>query len=326
MTFKEQSGSLKELKFNNAQVCYFLGQINILKELQKHRSTIDPSTERFIKDNFKILTGFLPFLRTDVHFGNPFDRIVINKYIREDKRNARLNFVTQIKYPPDNIAKNLYYNRANLPGQSVFYAGYGKLATALETKPVKGDLYTTTRWQQKAESRILHIPIFHNEQLVSSTSEFKNDWDQYKELLKQLDANVSKVVWALYGFITEVFTTPVNPNNKIEYIFSALFANHFLNDAAHGVDCLYYPSVPSGYISSNIALKPSILEKHFDLIEVTESICVGSKESGLRGWMSFRSGQVKNPSIKKNDLIWDNVLPDDEEVNKIIKEYSIEFT
>lgn len=246
MKFKEQSGLLRDLKFENAQTSYFLGQINLLKEFQRRRSTIDKETEKFIHENFKVLTGFLPFLKTDVHFGNPFDRIVVNKFIREDKRNARLNFVSQVKYPPDNVAKKLYYNRANLPGQSIFYAGYGKLAIALETKPTKGDLYTATRWQQKPGIKISHIPIYHSEKLIVLTTEFENEWNEYQKLLEQLDGNVRKVVRELYEFIAEVFTTPVNPDNKIEYIFSSLVANYFLNDANHGVDCLYYPSVPSG--------------------------------------------------------------------------------
>ncbi len=78
------------------------------------------------------------------------------------------------------------------------------------------------------------------------TTEFENEWNEYQKLLEQLDGNVRKVVRELYEFIAEVFTTPVNPDNKIEYIFSSLVANYFLNDANHGVDCLYYPSVPSG--------------------------------------------------------------------------------
>ncbi len=303
---------------------FYMNQIRVLKELFNIRSAINPQTEEFIKQNLEGLMGFIPFLSTTVHFGQPFERVVINKYVREDKQNARLNNISQIKYPPTEVAKNLYYNRANLPGTSMFYGGFGMLATALETKPKIGDLYTTSFWQQKQGMRISHLPIFHKEELMTSTTQYFDDWNNYADLLGQLDSNVRKLVSELYKFITEAFIAPVNPNNKIEYIFSAVFADFFTNHPDYGVDALYYPSVPSGYISSNIALKPEILESHFELVEVHDSICIGSRESGLGGWMSHRTGTAISPSLATNELTWrhEPVPPD---VNRIINHFNVQF-
>jgi len=100
---------IRDLKFSNSDTSFYLNQIKVLQELFKTRSFISPQTESFIKENLEMLMGFIPFLSTTVYFGEPFQRVVINKYVREDKRNTRLQNTYQIKYPPPEVAKNLYY-------------------------------------------------------------------------------------------------------------------------------------------------------------------------------------------------------------------------
>lgn len=324
MDYEKETGNLKTAKLTDSQANHFLKQISLLRKIHKATSVFPPSIEKFITDNFNGLVGFLPFLQTRVEFGAPFERVVINRYVREDKKNSRLHNYHQIKYPPVNVAKNLPYNRANLPGQSVFYAGYGALATALETKPQTGDLYTTSCWQQKKGVGIIHIPIFHNLKLVLASPGYIDQWNDYSDMLGNLDKNVANLTKELYDFIATVFSTRVDPNNKKEYIFSALFADHFLNNKDFGVDALYYPSVPSKFSSSNIALKPSVLDKKFDLVEVKESICLSSPEPGAPGWMSHRTGMAVNIDQSKDRINWDNT-PLSNYATEVIRKFEVSF-
>lgn len=316
---------IRTLKINEFQKNYQLYQINYLKNIHNNIRNLNSITESHLINNFKNLVEFLPFLSRNIVFGHEFERVVINRFIHEDKKNKRLLKYSQIKYPPETVAKNLSYNRANLPGKSVFYAGYGMLATALETKPILGDLYTTSKWRQKKNTPISYIPIFHNKELILSTREFLEDWNQYVALLGSLNKNVSIVIKELYNFITTVFITPVNPEYKKEYIFCSLFADLFMNDKNFGVDCIYYPSVPSKFASSNIALKPHILDSHFDLIEIDESVCIGSPNKSMRGWMFHNTATAIEIDTTKKNIKWKDETYFDDRVKNIIEHYNVEF-
>lgn len=313
--------SLRELSFTPQMRDYYLERIAILERIHADIKNLGPDLERHLRSNFKPLVGFMPILARETCFGSPFNRIVINKYVSADKSNTRLFSVDQIKYPPAEVAKSLMYNRASLPGVSLFYAGYGRLTTTLETKPQKGDLYTTSIWKQKDGSSISYIPICYAQELIDRTTEFDADWEQYAGLLQRLDSGVSIVLERLYRFITTVFTTPVDPKNKKEYIFSALFADLFLNDTDNGVDGIYYPSVPIGYIASNIALKPQVLESKFELIEVTESICTSSPPDKATGWFSKRTGIGLNTSLSSKDIQWQDEYHDYVDAEHVFQQF-----
>lgn len=208
--------SLLDLTFTSQMRDYFIQRIVILEQMHANIKNLDPHLEKQLRSNFKTLVGFIPILARETCFGSPFNRIVINKYVTADKSNTRLFSIEQLKYPPPEVAKNLTYNRASLPGVSLFYAGYGRLTTTLETKPQKGDLYTTSIWKQKEGTSISYIPICYMQELIDCTTEFDPDWEWYTGLLQRLDSNVSIVLERLYRFITQVFAARVGPKNKKE--------------------------------------------------------------------------------------------------------------
>jgi hypothetical protein len=298
-----------------------LYRIATLELIHANIKDLDCNLETRLRSNFKYMVGFVPLLTRHTCFGSEFNRIVLNKYVTTGNTNTRLFSISQLKYPPPEVAKNLSYNRASLPAVSLFYAGYGRLTTTLETKPQKGDLYTTSIWKQKEGTSISYIPICYMGELIERTTEFDSDWDQFTGLLRKLDKNVSIVLERLYHFITKVFITPVDPKNKKEYIFSALFADLFLNDADNGVDCIYYPSVPMNYASSNIALKPSVLESKFELIEVTESICTSSPSNETSGWLSKRTGKGVNVSLSTKTIKWEDEYHEDVNAEEVYQQF-----
>jgi len=312
---------MKNLKFTDSDRDYYLKGIRKLREFHSLVASITPDIEDYIKVSFPRLIGILPCLKNEVCFGNPFERIVVNK--RVANKNTRLKAYKQIKYPPEEVLEKITYNRANLPKQSVFYAAYGSLTAALESKPEKGDLFTYSLWKQKQDTSIWYVPIFYKKLIVESTTEFFEDWKMYQKYLESLEKNVSIVVREVCDFIATVFTTKVDPNNKVEYLFSAIISDIYLNDPAHNVDCIYYPSVAGDFVASNIAIKPKVLENSFEIKEINESFCIRS-ELGKQ-WGSYRTAKAININ-PKNDLIeWQTETIYDSSVCDLLNHYKVTF-
>ena len=315
------------LKFTDKQKNYFLDSISKLRHLHRQIEYLTPDLEYTLRTRFpELLGGFIPCLNQHTCFGSPFNRIVINKSVREDGVNGRLHTFEQIKYPPESVLNKVGYNRANLPNKSIFYAGYGKLNVGLEIKPQIGCLITESEWLQKQQSSINYLPIFHKWEIVIRNSEFKEDWIGYRAFLEKLDKNVSVVVEELYDFIADVFIAEVNSENQVEYIMSALFSDLFLFDPKFNIDCIYYPGVQIGLISSNIAIKPEILESLFDITEVTEKICTFSDDDFNKKILTYRTANAIDIQNCYGDITWANTSVSELSVLKLIDDYKVDLS
>ena len=96
----------------------------ILRRLEAARQVSRQSLPRFLEwpliSNFESEISFFPVLAFPTHFEGEFQRVVINRTVRDDKKNERLTDYSQIKYPPAEIEHKLPYNRASLKGLCVF--------------------------------------------------------------------------------------------------------------------------------------------------------------------------------------------------------------
>ena len=205
----------------------------------------------------------------------PLQRVTINKNLFGN--NERINEVKYLKYPPaDKVSK---FGRANLIGQSVFYCTTNPITAMNEMKPQLGDLITTSIWKPKDDERFLKIsPVFkitslngvtHNELSLKFKIGYQNSLRQHpKHLADQIDE--------LLQFIADCFAKNVDYNNKYDYALSAFYANKILYEFEGGtIEALVYPSVADKLDFSNLAIKPTILDQHFELSEVTEGTLVG---------------------------------------------------
>jgi len=298
----EQFNDLKKLKLTLQQRDYYLLKIKLARNLSQQKIT--EKLEKYIIKHFEELVGFFPSMAIPMTFGDCFQRLVINKDNREDKRNKRLFDYSQIKYPPKDKEKFLNYNRASLKEQAVFYGGFGELAIALEAVPKLGNLITTSKWKQKIDMPLRYLPIFYKQE-VAQTSEFEKDWNKFIDLINNLDSNLSLVLIELLDFMTEVFTKPVNKGNKNEYLFSALFSNYYLTNPHSNVQCLYYPSVPCNFASSNIACLPQVLDSYFECMEVIEVVIIQAPDNYLKGWLSIKTGKAVEVNAKAiGEISW----------------------
>lgn len=265
------------------------------------KGTISEPTAKWLHENLHKAIPFFSSPIFDLKFP-PLQRVTINKNLFGGN-NQRINEIKFLKYPPaDKVSK---YGRANLIGQSVFYCTSNPITALNEMKPQLGDLITTSIWKQKDDNRFLKIsPIFkitslngvvHNELSLKFTMAYKNSLKQHpKEIAEQIDV--------LLQFIADCFAKDVDYGNSYDYALSAFYANKILNDFEGGtIEALVYPSVADKLDFSNLAIKPSIIDEHFELSEVTEGILVGSpKNSG--GYSIEGSGWSKK--FDQGNIIW----------------------
>jgi len=312
------SNDLRDLKLTQLEKEFFLRRIRASRQASQY--LLPRILESTLINSFESEIAFFPVLAFPTHFEGDFERVVINRTVREDKKNERLTDYSQLKYPPSEIEPKLDFNRASLKGQSVFYAGCGNLSAILETQPELGDLYTVSKWRQKKNTLINHLPIFYHE-AIYERPEFENDWKYHNNFLSTLNNNVSETVSEFLKFMTEVFIKKVDRDNKFGYIFSSLFSNFYLTKAQPKVHCLYYPSVASDYVASNIACLPKTLDEFFECVEVKECLC--TYQNGLKQWGSRRIAEVININPKAIGEIEWKLHISEEEYKTLKSEYNL---
>ena len=71
------------------------------------------------------------------------------------------------------------------------------------------------------------------------------------------------------------------------------------------IDAIVYPSVPERLLSSNIVIKPDILDNHFDLIEVEESVVTSTPNPKNSGYILFGTNYSKTFDFPADKILWD---------------------
>jgi len=299
----------------------FLLKIKVLNEFMDKSESLNQVEVEFLTNNFKHLIGIVP---TRVHpidsFTQPFERLVINPF------NTRLKSVSQLRYPPKEIAHKIDYNRASLKGKCVMYAGtMGMLPITVEVKPKEGQLITRSKWQFNGKRKLKTIVICQDKELAILNFEvLYNDYKEYVKCLSAMQPNNRAVVEAVNAFIIKAFTRSVNPENRQGYIMSALISEYFYTLAEDPVDAIYYPSVANKGSSMNIAIKPEVVDELFDLIEVNEDIVTIDPSNLSGGWFVFNTGTCNNFNNESLKLNWTNMpIPEDSGIHELIEKYNI---
>jgi hypothetical protein len=284
-------------------------------------STLPQAAIEVLKKYIPMVLNYLPLFTYTFDTDFIFERVVINQQIANSE-NRRLTNIENIKYPPLSMADKIGYNRANLKGQSIFYAGAsGLLAVNIETKPKRGQLVTTSKWQLKKNEKINVFVVCQDIAIVQSHFyQIEYYYNHFIDTIKELHFNTSEVVEAIYKFITKAFLRKVNPSNRQEYLFSALIADYLFTQTFKPIDAIYYPSVQVDS-SMNIAIKPNVLEEKFDFHSAKESLCLMDPQDNTLGWLSHTTAECL--VVDDNKLIWQNQpIPG---LDAILREYKVIF-
>lgn len=274
--------------------------LNSLRPLLQ-KGAIDEAKAKWLHANLGTLIPFFSCPIFDMRFPE-LQRVTINKNLFGGK-NERIQQVSFLKYPPPNKVSK--YGRANLIGQSVFYSTSNPITAMKEMKPQVGDLITTSTWKQKDDGYHLQIcPVFkitslngvvHNELSLRFTMGYQNALKHHpQEQAKQIDA--------LLQFMADCFAKDVDYGNSYDYALSAYWANKILHEYQGGTtDALVYPSVADRLDFSNVAIKPTVLDQHFELVHVDEGVVVGTPQTG-GGFMIEGTGWSKK--FDNGNILW----------------------
>lgn len=305
----------------------YLMQIKVLREYMNKSESLTSAEIDFLKNNFSRLISIVPYLPQPVNsFSLPFERLVINQYVIG--KNERLESLANLRYPPLVDEHGLNYNRASMKGKSIFYAGsMGPLPITIEVQPKVGQLISTSKWEFNAKRDLKLIVICYSlETALKNPDELFNDYKIFNKCLMQMQPNNKAVVSAVTEFIEEAFTRKVSPDNKQGYIMSALIADYFFYHPDEPVDAIYYPSVPNNGSSSNIAIKPEVVDELFDMIEVSESIVCSDPTNGRGGWLSFGTAKCTTYDKDSLKLNWEQLhIPYNHPINEVIRSHDIKL-
>lgn len=283
------------------EVKKFQGLVEYLKRLAD--DGITPLIERQVLAMLDNATPFFTHL-VMVDTFHEFHRITINKNVLGE--NKRIRDIQYLKYPPaDKISR---YGRCNLPRQSVLYGSFMYLTTLSELKPRVGDLITHSIWRVKNNQSLTFCPIFKNqptkEQVINPRT--LNINRLYEKELKSFPNYARIQIDTLVQFIADAFTKRINPENHLDYVFSAHFANKILYEFTNGsIEAIYYPSVPSNLSFENIAIKPNVFDSKYDLVEVKDVIVIGDPSNGRGGYSMEGLGDCKSFDYAKGKILWD---------------------
>lgn len=283
-------------------------EVERFKELLKYLKQLseDGITPIIEKQLLKMLDYLIPFFShlvlTDVF--PEVNRLTINKNVLGS--NKRIYDIKYLKYPPaDKVTK---YGRCNFPKQSVLYCSFLNMTAMNETQPRVGDLVTETVWRVKKNQALTYCPIFKNQPIEEGTFNINtfNINKLYNKKIKDYPEFISQQIDNLVQFIADTFTKRVKPNSNLDYLFSAYFSNKILNEFENSsIEAIYYPSVKDKLSFENLAIKPAVFDSKYELIKVSESVCIMDPSNGKGGYFFQGISDCENFDYASEKILWD---------------------
>lgn len=267
---------------------------------------INDVSEKWIIDILDHSLKFFTHLTNEYNF-QTIERITVNRRVLG--KNKRISDIKFLKYPPAELVSN--YGRCNIPKQSIFY-GSPIIITALnEMKPRVGDLITKSIWENADKKSLKLCPIFHFQPTNGTVN--PRSWKlerEFSRLLKRdFPEELHNPVTNLSKFIAFHFSRFIHPEKNKDYLLSAYFSNKILNQFENGtIDGILYPSVQSQLSFENIALKPEILDNHFKIKEVQESIIIKDPSDNEKGYGMDALSNSKEFDYDNGKILWSDSI------------------
>jgi len=195
------------------------------------------------------------FLFTELVIGSKFHRIRVN-----EKANEPFNKLDDISYPP--LEKSIKFNRANRPGQSMFYCSENPSIAEIELLNdfiVDNEIghskhCTYSEWKTKSELNLLVLAI------ADKDKEFCNGLvlrEKFNEYLNTKSEEEKKSIIDQYTWSSHFFTKLAKSDKSVYAVTSAI-AN--IVTLRYEFDGFIFPSVQTG-TGYNIAFKPYVIDK-----------------------------------------------------------------
>jgi hypothetical protein len=192
-----------------------------------------------------------------------------------------------------------------------------------EMKPKAGDLITESVWKAKSLKPLVYIPIFSNQPTnepminietgetipyLTNIRTYEMN-EKFQQQISHYAKNLKDLCLSVIQFITDSFSKRVNSENPLNYIFSAYFADKFLNKVENGkIDAIYYPSVPDKLNSENLAIKPTVFDELYDPYGLIESVVVEDPSSGRGGYKTKVIAACTKFNLRTDEILWDETV------------------
>ena len=259
-------------------------------KLQEYSKDLEAVEYNDIVDLLKNSIRKIPIPLAKLHPETPIERARANKGTRLYKSIESLGYIKD----PAVIERNLSsFGRANKPHQVMFYAA---LPTSQLDKPritaiaetsrlyldkdamcVDGQLYTISRWRNKAEMIIAEV-VF-SEEAIKLNEDIKRSYDKQREFASQIKGVDSKFFEDFLIFISNEFARVAKSHH--EYKLSTAYTNLVLEHK--DVQGITYPSVQTNYAGANLVLAPVIVDEYiYPDVATTSILFKNEKEISIR--------------------------------------------
>lgn len=210
-----------------------------------------------LKDQLKLLfTGY--------KISTPFLPIGQDLY-RGVKWTEKPKYLRQVSYPPTDCVRT--YQRANRPGQPMFYSSIARSGAIFELRPIPGEHIAVSRWQVHKSILVNNVGYTGSvfERLGSNRTEPFINWGQQDSF--------SECNRLVATFLANQFTRLVSPGNEHEYkLCAAIAEKHYAENlqtdeqfaVEHGsgvkLGGLIYPTISMRANADNVTLLPEFAD------------------------------------------------------------------
>jgi hypothetical protein len=200
-------------------------------------------------------------------------RLVVNERVTGE--NKTINNIRFLTYPAlEVVKKNAKFNRASTDNSTLLYLTT-TIDTALkEIHPPLNKLVTVGVWAPKGRRTFTQFPIEHSTEAAKVNSDVANGIQALNEFNKQNDPLLSHYMKNYFDLLSREYSKSVAPENHYEYMLSAILSEKIFEIEAgnhdFNFDFISYPSVGNSFITKNLAIKPTVADNEFKIIQVKE--------------------------------------------------------
>lgn len=265
--FKHAKPTIQDLEIVDLNRQFYSQLNRSLTELSYEE--LNPSDLRKLADYVRYVFYYVIGLNSGITVNRTY-RMIRNKSIKGDEQS--LTKKRHLSYPPQHIIKRIgKLNRANSSNFTVFY-GSETIDTALnELKPSTGEVISVGCWGGPPHELRAHVVFNHHLDLKFNDIS-KGARTAYSELVLNNPDFISAFLTNYFELICREFSKEVK--NENEYIISSIISEDILNleknPKKKGADLLVYPSVGNRFVTNNLAIKPEVFRRDFNLVKVLE--------------------------------------------------------
>jgi len=140
--------------------------------------------------------------------------------------------------------------------------------------PPEKKIVTVSVWAPKRVRTFTQYPIEHSEHAAKVNPEVARGLQALKLLNQKIDPLLARYMANYFSLLAREYSKPVAPENHFEYMLSAILSERIFeledNNPDFNYDFISYPSVGNNYFTRNLAVKPSVADTEFKIVQVIE--------------------------------------------------------